>query len=46
MLLGVPEVELDLEAQAVELDDFFIVLLQVSAEQNHMRLSVCQQVGF
>lgn len=30
----------DLKTQAVELDDFFIILLQVGAEQNDMRLGV------
>lgn len=45
VLLGIAEIELDLEAQAVELDDFVMRLLEVSTEQNYMRLGQCIQIG-
>jgi hypothetical protein len=37
-LFGVPKIELDLEAQAIEFDDLVAGLFQVGAEQNDMRL--------
>ena len=39
------EIELNLEAQAVELDEFGIGQLQVGAEQNDMRLRARVQIG-
>jgi hypothetical protein len=39
-LLGIAEIKLDLEVQAVELDNFAVGLLQGCAEQNHKCLSV------
>jgi hypothetical protein len=46
VLFGSAEIELDLETQTVKLDQFFIIQFQVGAEQNYVRLGLCQQVGF
>lgn len=45
-LFGVSEIELDLEAQAVELDDLVISLFQIRGEQNDMRLGGCLEISF
>jgi len=40
ILFGVLEIEFDLEAQAVELDEFVLVQLQICAEKNDVRLGL------
>ena len=45
VLLGVPEVELDLEAQGVVVDDLIIGLVAITAEQNGMGAGACLAVG-
>ena len=45
ILLGITKIELDLEAQAVEFDDFVVSQIQIGAEQNHMRMRFRYQIG-
>jgi hypothetical protein len=44
-LLGVPEIELVLESQAVIINQQIVRYIQVAAKQDHIGLGLCFQVG-
>ena len=46
MLLGIPEIELNLEAETVIVDDLFSRQRQVSREENDMGVFASQSMGF
>ncbi len=46
ILLGVAEVELDLETERIEIHNSFIGQFQIGTEQNHVRLGLGRKIGF
>ena len=46
VLFGVPEIELNLETESIEIHRSFIGQFQISAEQNHMCLGFGRKIGF
>ena len=46
ILLGIPEIEFELESQRVKLDHFAVSQSGVSAEQDDMRYAGCIEISF
>ena len=46
ILFGVTEVELDLEAECIEVNYLLVIQCQVGAEQQDMSLSASGEIGF